>query len=115
MFNPKDCRRRFIRFPVHQPIWWSNGWESVPVIVRNISAGGMLCEFPRQMAPNTKINLELDLPGLEEMVLCRAKVVHCRPGENDHFLVGLAFIELEGVNPVELVRRLIKDSFEKQF
>jgi hypothetical protein len=102
---PDHCHRKFTRFPVNTLVWWNQDWEAEPVALLNISAGGMLCEFPESFDVDEKISLEVELPRYEAMVLCRCRVVHSRPREG-HYLVGLEIIDMEGMSKGELVHNL---------
>ncbi len=106
MTDADNCRRKFIRFTTNTLVWWSKDWESEPIALLDISAGGMLCEFPCTLSLDSKVNLHFEFPNHEGMIFCRGKVVHCRPTEGKLFLVGLEIMELEGMNQVEFVKKV---------
>jgi len=113
MTDDHDCRRQFIRFPTNALVWWSKDWEAEPVALLDISAGGMLCEFPSALEPGSKVSLHFEFPTLENMIFCHVKVVHCSPAENHMFHIGLKIMELEGMNQVEFVKQ-VKDGILKE-
>lgn len=102
----ESCRRRYIRFPADTLVWWCKDWETEPIALIDISAGGMLCEFPGEIPRGTKVSLHFEFPGHEGLIFCRCKVAHCRKGEDPFFLVGMRILELEGMDQGEFIRRL---------
>lgn len=103
-----DNRRAFLRFPMDALVWWNQDWEPEPITMVDISAGGMLVEFPQAMAMADDVNLNFEFPGFPRLIQCRCEVVHCRKIENKFYHVGLRIIELEGMDQSELVTRLKK-------
>ena len=101
----RQNHRKFTRFPLNALVWWSQDWEPEPLALVNISAGGMLCEFSREVEAGEKVNIEVALPQEEAMHYCQCRVVHCRP-EGTQFLVGLEFVEMEGIRQEDLIKHL---------
>ena len=100
-------KRKYIRFPTNSLVWWSKDWEAEPIALMDISAGGMLCEFPEPMESGSKISLHFEFPKDDQMIFCNARVVHCRPQPGRHlYMVGLKIIELEGMDQTEFVQRI---------
>jgi len=63
MVQPAEAsRRRYVRLPVLLP---ASGWMTDPQsakvqgTVRNVSAGGILAEFPREMPPGRSVRVVL--------------------------------------------------------
>lgn len=113
MTDGHDCRRQYIRFPTDALVWWSRDWDAEPIALLDISAGGMLCEFPSSLEVDSKVSLHFEFPTLENMIFCHVKVVHCRPMENRLYHVGLKILELEGMDQMEFVNK-VKDGILKK-
>ncbi len=102
----KKCRREYDRFKMDSLVWWNRDWETEPIVVQDVGAGGMLCEFPTAIEPGDTVDLEFALPGAASLVHCRCQAAHCRPGEGAYYLIGLAILELEGMARDTFTRRL---------
>lgn len=98
-------RRKYERFRTDALVWWSQDWEPEPIALLDISAGGMLCEFPSELKMREKISLHFEFPDRDGLILCHCRVVHCRQEEN-FYLVGLRIVQLEGMTQNEFVKRL---------
>ena len=106
MIQDPQNRRKYLRFPTDALIWWNNDWEPEPITLLDISAGGMLCEYPREVDDGQEVSLHIEFPGHDGLIYCRAKVVHCRPGEHTYFLVGLHIHDVEGMTMDQFMDRL---------
>ena len=104
----EECRRKFVRFPTDALVWWSRDWDAEPIALMDISAGGMLCEFPEALEKGSRVALHFEFPHDDTLIFCNATVAHCRPTERA-FMVGLELVELEGMEQVEFVKKM-KDS-----
>ena len=98
-------RRKYERFQTDALVWWSRDWEPEPIALLDISAGGMLVEFPEEMRTREKVSLHFEFPDHEGLILCHCRVVHCRAQENFYW-VGLRIIELEGMRQNDFIKRL---------
>jgi Tfp pilus assembly protein PilZ len=72
----------------------------------NLSAGGMCVLMADPMREGTKPTLTFTLPDDPEPVVCRGRIIWCRPSkiDPDLFEVGLSFAEIddEDRNRVEI-------------
>jgi diguanylate cyclase (GGDEF)-like protein len=72
------------------------GGRSCPVLVQDISEGGMLfnCEQPLPMG--SQCELSVPLPGQDRQIGCRLKVRHVEELEGErHFSIGASIVQLE--------------------
>lgn len=99
-------RRTYLRFPMETLVWWNQDWEPEPISLIDISAGGMLVEFPQTMESGTEVDLHFEFPGHDRLIQCSCEVVHSRQGDGNFFKVGLRITDLEGMDQQEFVTRL---------
>ena len=101
-------RRKFLRFPTDGLVWWSKDWELEPIALLDISAGGMLCEFPAAITVGSRVSLHFEFPGHDGFILCNCKVVHSRPDQNAYHLAGLKIVELDGMDQMDFIQTVEK-------
>ena len=99
-------RRKFSRFPADTLVWWNNDWEPEPITLLDLSAGGMLCEYPRELPSGEKVSLHFEFPGFESLIFCHCEIAHCRPGEHTYFLIGLRIESVEGMEMDAFIAKL---------
>lgn len=109
--NDKNQRRRFQRYAVSTLVWWNRDWEPEPIAVRDLSAGGMLCEFPKgELAVGDEVDLDFEFPGRKPLVHCRCQVVHVREDSPGFQLIGLKRLKVEGMPEQDFVQLLQEDN-----
>ena len=101
-----ENRRKYLRFPTDALVWWNKDWEPEPITLVDLSAGGMLCEYPKPLDQNEKVSLHFEFPGREGLIYCHCEVAHCRPGEHTYYLIGLKILEVEGMAMDKFITRL---------
>ena len=101
-----DNRREYLRFPTDALVWWNHDWEPEPISLLDISAKGMLCEYPSALKFGDKVSLHFEFPGHDQLILVHCDVVHCSPGETHFFKVGLSITGLEGMEREDFIKRL---------
>jgi CheY-like chemotaxis protein len=69
-------KRRYIRLPFHTTVTCEWGKKSVKLESRNISLGGMLLEPIAGLDVGTEIDLEFNLPQVQEPLHVRAQAQH---------------------------------------
>lgn len=101
-----DNRRQFLRFPTDALVWWNKDWEPEPITLLDLSAGGMLCEYPEELPLGQDVSLHFEFPGHDRLIYVHCEVAHCREGEHPFFLIGLRIKEVEGMEMPDFVARL---------
>ncbi len=101
-----ENRRRYLRFPTDALVWWNQDWEPEPITLLDLSAGGMLCEYPKPLPDKQQVSLHFELSDHEGLIYCHCEVVHCRPGEHTYYLIGLRILEVEGMEMEQFIARL---------
>ena len=99
-------RRAYLRFPIDALVWWNQDWEPEPITLIDISAGGMLAEFPKAMPKGDQVTLHFEFPGMGRLIQCICEVAHCREGAGNLYQVGLHVTEVEGMSHDAFVARL---------
>ncbi len=93
-------KRKFPRFVLALPLELSlNESEQILTLTNNISFSGIFCQVDRYIAPNTKLQLKMNLPMLEDnrktyrQVQCLAEVARIEAGVGDsgNFHAGISF------------------------
>ncbi len=107
MSEAAQNRREYLRFPTDALVWWNKDWEPEPISLLDISAGGMLCEYPNPLENGSNVSLHFEFPGFGQLILCNCEVVHCSPEEGTTFYkIGLRIKELEGMELEQFIDRL---------
>lgn len=97
----EQSRRQFERYLCEMVVWLRpHGTEEefLLVDVENISSGGILVHAAHAFEMDTALDLQISLLQQKDMVTVTAKVVHCRTLSEEDFLVGLQFVQTQGVN-----------------
>ena len=73
----------------------TNGRTDMEVVGRTVdlSEGGILLEIPNPL-PSTNAEVELTLGIQDEVIRVKGKIVHQRELDNDHFGLGISFVDL---------------------
>ncbi|MDJ0840114.1 MAG: PilZ domain-containing protein [Acidobacteriota bacterium] len=106
MTEATQDRRKYLRFPTDTLVWWNNDWEPEPITLVDLSAGGMLCEYPRALPTGEKVSLHFEFPGFDRLIYCHCEIAHCRPGEHTYYLIGLRIDSVEGMEMDAFITRL---------
>jgi c-di-GMP-binding flagellar brake protein YcgR len=106
MTEDPSNRRAYLRFPIDTLVWWNQDWEPEPISLIDISAGGMLVEFPKPLENGTLIELHFEFPGYGRLIQCTCEAVHCRDGEGSYYMIGLRLVDIEGMEQQEFITRL---------
>jgi c-di-GMP-binding flagellar brake protein YcgR len=105
-------KRREVRLPLRVPLYVmaADGvlHKNVKLESRDVSSGGLRFETSRSLPLEAESNVVIsqlgDLPG---PVLIRGRVAWVKPLEaSGRFLVGIEFVEFEGVTREELLAKL---------
>ena len=96
--HPVD--RAHQRFTCDMAIWLSPqhpGPENDPYLVevRNIGGGGVLCLVHTPFKVDQQVDLHIELPQRSDMVPVKGRIRHARKVNEEMFLVGIQFLEVE--------------------
>ncbi|CAM2066454.1 PilZ domain-containing protein [Sulfidibacter corallicola] len=97
---PHYAPRRFERFNCEMAVWIHPLAPEEPLLlaeVLNISGGGFLCRVDRELPQNQPLDISIELPQRENLVPVKGEVRHVRPEDEQTFLIGLEFTEIEGM------------------
>ncbi|MBI3895925.1 MAG: PilZ domain-containing protein [Acidobacteria bacterium] len=83
-------QRRHKRILLRVPVECQSGRETIQGKAENISPNGLLIRATKTFAEDEEITLRFALPGIEQVIQCRAHVAHVVP---DIFM-GVEFLEL---------------------
>lgn len=88
-----EDRRIFERFPVNFPMRFleTNSYEENPAQVRDISAKGVGMVSKKKLAPESKLELWLDIPDKGEPLYIRGNVSWSQPVGNYEYRSGINF------------------------
>ncbi|MCB1050924.1 MAG: PilZ domain-containing protein [Acidobacteria bacterium] len=89
--------RRHTRFATQSLVWWQDPQNSVPLVVCDVSEGGLLCEMSESLKMGAQIELMVESPQCAKVVNVVCSVAHVRQMGKELFLVGL---ELQKDSPV---------------
>lgn len=97
MTTKPSNRRAFERFNSDMSIWIQPDGEGDFILVEivNISAGGLLFRLDDAIPAETPLEVRFELPQNNDLVEARAIVRHCKKEADNHYSVGLQFIEVK--------------------
>ncbi|MBN3039794.1 MAG: PilZ domain-containing protein, partial [Candidatus Omnitrophica bacterium] len=62
----------------------------------NISAGGLAFVAAEDLKTNSLLDLQIDLPDKKEPIRCLSKVIWTKKIDDEHFDIGICFLDLTG-------------------
>lgn len=95
--NFPSGRRREPRISTQTLVWWRHELDAVPLVVCNVSRGGLLCEFHQRLDPGATVELLIEVPIWNVTCQCRCRVAHLHQVAPRLYLVGLERESLEGL------------------
>ena len=82
-------QRRHTRFSTQALVWWQDTQNSLPLVVCDVSEGGLLCEMSEALKMGAELALMVESPKRGKVVHVLCHVAHIRQMGKELFLVGL--------------------------
>lgn len=95
----KAHRQRHPRIPVKFPVEYMRDDRSASGTCLNLSQGGMFINTTRPMSPQSEIILTFALPGQENPLWVKARVVWTNPLSNENYFPAGMGVEFQELNP----------------
>ena len=84
------------------------------LVIRNISRGGMLFTYHKQLSEGMILNLKINVALNKDPIYCKGKVIHVRAfGDPRIYEAGVCFTEIS-VSDGDLISRVVEDIISKK-